>query len=295
VTLSGIPGQTPDGSNITTWPALDGKSSNTAADPFGLWEPPRLESDETISFGLPVGAESGMSSDIPIAVWTLPLTSGAEGREAGVIELHRREARIRTINVGLNQADVRIDSYRTARNRAKADFSFSAQSLQEPLSEPEKKLTYALSTLEPGGKVEQMNFGISDDIKQVAGVDWNELRRRLDEVMESVNRQLLHFAWVDTTLDGKLVARTTVNWGGDMVTLWQPELAPELTGTHCHSLQLAMASRSTNLRTILMVSQIAGKIALAVTTPLGPLQALSLGWMFVKDVVMPLLSQANQS
>jgi hypothetical protein len=117
------------------------------------------------------------------------------------------------------------------------------------------------------------------------------LRQRLDGLMDSVNRQLLHFAWVDTTLDGLLVARTTVDWGGDLTTLWNPGLLPEQSTAHCRSLSLALASRAANLRTILTVSKIAGKIALAVATPLGPLQAMSLGWQFVQEVVMPLLNQ----
>jgi hypothetical protein len=50
-----------------------------------------------------------------------------------------------------------------------------------------------------------------------------------------------------------------------------------------------MQSRQVHLRTILTVSQIAAKIALAVTTPLGPLQALSLAWQFVQDVIIPLI------
>jgi hypothetical protein len=39
------------------------------------------------------------------------------------------------------------------------------------------------------------------------------------------------------------------------------------------------------MRAILTVTQIAGKIALAVTTPLGPIQAMSLAWQFVNEVI----------
>ena len=134
---------------------------------------------------------------------------------------------------------------------------------------------------------------VDDSFGHIGNLVGPALRQRLEALVDSVNRQILHYAWVETSLDGHLAARTTVNWGGDLRTLWQSGLLEAHVDAHRRSLELALASRLANLKTILTVSQIAGKIALAVTTPLGPLQAISLAWQFVHDVIMPLM-EPNQ-
>jgi hypothetical protein len=282
-------------------------AAGASADPFGLWAAPapKAAAGDMVSFGLPGGgAEAG--EEPPAAIWTLPLSSGPQGREASEEELNRRAGQVRAIAVGLNQADLRVDTLLAARVQQTNVVSFAVGSPTPSLAAPEAGLAYALGTLEPAGSAETVSFGLMQDIgrmtdqvkehlpaAQIPGVDWNDLQQRLNGLMDSVNRQLLHFAWVDTTLDGGLVARTTVAWGGDIVTLWKPDLSLDQTDAHCRSLQLAMASRSANLRTVLTVSRIASKIITAVATPLGTLQALSLGWQFVQEVVMPLLDQSK--
>jgi len=306
VTLAGEPGLTPVGPPAPVdLSAEAGRPTGNLADPFGLWDSPSMAGEEIVSFGLPAGG-AGVGDELPAAVWVLPLTRDAGGRATGDVELERRARKVQAINAGLDQASARLAVYLSSRSHLAESVSFSTS--PPALAAPEASLEYALNTLEPGGEAGQVSFGLGEDLGrlagrvrdgissvQSAGIDWDELRRRLDELVNSVNRQLLHFAWVDTTLDGSLVARTMVNWGSDMATLWQPGLALEQNGAHCRSLQLAMSSRSANLRTVLTVSQIAGKIALAVTTPLGPLQALSLGWLFVREVVMPLLNKVNET
>jgi len=261
-------------------------------DPFGLWQPapaPPEKPAEAIAFGDLSGAEEEPQ---PAAIWRLDLSSGPAGRTDGEEELQLRADRLRAIQEGLDAANPRID--RLLERRAGVGLSFAVgEEGAEPLEEPEQTLAGILDALEAPAQGET-SFGLREDLSNLAGkltggANWNALQQRLQGMVESVNRQLLHFAWVDTALDGHLAARTTVNWGGDMQTTWQNGLLPEQINAHQRSLELALQSRQANLRTILTVSQIAGKIALAVATPLGPLQALSLGWQFVHDVIMPLM------
>jgi hypothetical protein len=229
-------------------------------------------------------------------VWTLPLTSDPVGRATGEKELDVRSGKLQAIAAGLDQAALRAEAFLSARARHQQAVSYAAgpSVTAVPLTSPEAGLEHALSVLEPAWPDGRVNFSLEPAPgEQPTGINWDGLCQRLDGLIDSVNRQLLHFVWVDTTLDGCLIARTTIHWGGDCTTLWQPGLPPEQTTAHCRSLQLAMASRSTTLRTILAVSQIAVKIALVVATPLGPLQAMSLGWQFVHDVLMPLLNQGK--
>ena len=88
----------------------------------------------------------------------------------------------------------------------------------------------ALAVLEPTTAESAVSYGLP------ANIDWEALYQRLTALFDSVNRQILHFAWVDTTLDGRLVARSTVNWGGDFVSTWLPGLSQEIISAHCRSL-----------------------------------------------------------
>jgi hypothetical protein len=311
VTLRGGAGSAPADPPASTTPTAAAEpTTGSAVDPFGLWDAPGTVVDDAISFGLPASGEPGEGSELPAAVWTLSLTGEGDGITADEGELERRAAKIQAINAGLEQASERAGAFLAARRQPADAVSFGVEDSAGHLPAPEADLAYVLSTLEPGGAAGEVSFGLGaglgQDLQRLAGqakegldsvqptgVDWDGLRQSLDGLLNSVNRQVLHFVWVDTALDGRLAARTTVKWGGDLATLWGPGLTPEHTSAHGRSLQLSMASRTANLRTVMTVSQIAGKIALAVTTPLGPMQALALAWMFTREVIMPLVKQAN--
>lgn len=265
-------------------------------DPFGLWQPqvlpqaqPKaaLQAEGMLSFGLP---DDNTLTDTEITpTWTLDLTSGPDARSAMQNALALRSQQVAVIEAGLAQAEARAEALLNQRKLAQASATGSASFGIEAtaLPPPEAELSDLLDSLEQPG----VSFGLAET---AAAIPWDELRQKLQALMESVNRQLLHFAWVDTRLDNHLLARTAVNWGGDMLSAWDPGLSPDQLAAHQRSLQLAMASRAANLRTILTVAQIAGKLALAVTTPLGPVQALALGWQFVQAVIMPALKEVNR-
>lgn len=275
MTLPGAPVLASDSSAATV---------STQADPFGLWQPPSAAAGDALSFALPAEGAPGADAGAPSAVWRLALSSDRQGRAPGGRELERLSARVQSIEAGLDASDQRVDAFLSARSRSleSSGVSFSSAAVVT-LPPPEAGLSAALSVLDPSGAPGPISFGLPPGLP--SSVDWEALYQRLSALLDSVNRQILHFAWVDTTLDNRLIARSTVNWGGDLVTCWQPGLSQDLTNAHCRSLALAMASRLANLRAVLTVSQIAGKIALALTTPLGPIQALSLAWQFISSVV----------
>jgi len=290
-----------------------------AADPFGLWRAPTAADVVTAvaapvavpepgaeSFSLPGAAVPDSFSGAPSAIWTLSLTSGPQGKPDIAPELERLAGQVHSIETGLAAAVPRAEAFLSARAQPAqpAAESFSAPPTPAPpgapatlgeaaslgaaaspagvLPPPETGLALAFAVLEPSAE-SAVSFGAPGGLP--ASIDWDALYQRLTTLFDSVNRQLLHFAWVDTTLDGRLVARTTVNWGGDFASTWLSGLSPDLISAHCRSVELAMASRLASLRAILTASQIAGKIALALTTPLGPIQALSLAWQFLSSII----------
>jgi hypothetical protein len=266
-----------------------------APDPFGLWRIPDSPGSGGISFAAP-GMESAPGGETPGAVWSLDLSTAPQ-------ELERRAEQVQAIDAGLEMAEARLDAFLARREAQQVGGAGTgAVSFGLPGESAEASLAFFLDDLEPG--LEAESFGLGDTIGRLAGqarerisrlpgaaIPWNDLRGSLESLLDSANRQLLHLAWVDTILEDRLAARTTVTWDGDMTTIWRPGLLPDQTQAHGRSLEVALASRAANLHTVLTVSRLAGKIALAAATPLGPLQALALGWQFVQEVIMPLLAK----
>ena len=255
-----------------------------APDPFGLWDsagdiPARA--DEAVSFGLDSLGEGAGRLETPAAmVW----------RIGGKADLEARTDRVEALNLGLSEAQKRLatmmERQAQAAGPAAEHLSFEIRAPSPVVVDsPEAHL---LSVLEKEDSAQgAVSFGILDRWQK--GPDWQGLQSQLDQFVGFVNRQLLHFAWVDTEVNGLLVARTTINWGGDMTSVWLPRITSEQTALHRRSLQLAIQSRQQSVRTVSMTARMAGQLALAFTTPLGPLQWMALAWQFISDVVSPRL------
>jgi hypothetical protein len=263
-------------------------------DPFGLWSLPASTDSGGVSFAAP-GMESMPDAPVPGAVWSLDLSSAQQ-------ELDRRAEKVQAISAGLADAEARLNVFLARREAQQAGKAAEIVSFGLPGESAEASLAFFLDDLEPG--TQPASFGLSETIGGLVGqararlsqipgaaIPWKDLRGNLENLLDAANRQLLHYAWVDTILENQLAARTTVNWDGDMTTIWRSSPMEDLTLPHRRSLELALASRAANMHTVLTVSRLAGKIALAAATPLGPLQALALGWQFVQEVIAPLLAK----
>ncbi len=252
------------------------------ADPFGLWEV-KSQGEQAESFALPGEGAPPAEEESQGLVWSLDLHSSIGGVDVAE-PLDQRERKVQAIEAGLEQAIIRAERA-IAQHKAAARGEAVAFAVDVPPAEFE--LAAALAEIDPGDAPASYALGLPS-------VDWNELKRRFDAFMESVNRQALHYAWVETRLDGTLVAQTAVRWGGDLRTYLLPGTGSQVTEAHARSMTLALAARAANLRTTITVMQIAAKIALAVTTPIGVVQALSLAWQFVQEVIVPLLDEARK-
>jgi hypothetical protein len=114
---------------------------------------------------------------------------------------------------------------------------------------------------------------------------WEQAREQFDNFVKQIDREVLHFAWVETNLEGTLLARTTVDWSGDAQTVWDAEASPEEMSLHQRTLKLAMDTRNMRLRLFTTVSTGAAKIALLIATPGGAVMALPLAWKYVSSVL----------
>jgi hypothetical protein len=242
-----------------------------ASDPFGLWQTviePQAVVGDNLSFSLP-------GSDEEVVQGSLWRIDGAE-------DLQARASRVKALQLGLSEAEERLGDLIKSQQWQTGQVSFDIASLDTP----EGRLFWSLEAVDPAkavGEQAEVSFGLLD--KLPIGPDWISLHARLAQLVESVNRQLLNFAWIETQIDNELVARTTINWGGNMTNVWSQQASEGRIELHRRSLAVAIQSRHTNLRAFTSVASMAGSLALAFTTPLGPARLMALAWQFISEVL----------
>lgn len=112
-----------------------------------------------------------------------------------------------------------------------------------------------------------LDYGILDDL---LGTD--ELTFKLQSQVDRLYRKIAFYADVETPS----VARTTVHWGGDVVTTWHPQLAN--VEQHLHALDEQLRFRSSFIRIVIVVTRKIAIISAAMSNPLASYAALKAGW-----------------
>ncbi len=109
--------------------------------------------------------------------------------------------------------------------------------------------------------------------------------------LEQAGRQVQYYAWVETTERGILLARSTVNWFGHLDTIWREDALPPQRSLHQRSLELALATRLTTVKTALTVVKWVGLVARfsALSGPAALVVLPGLVWQAVNDVIYPIL------
>ncbi len=99
-------------------------------------------------------------------------------------------------------------------------------------------------------------------------------------------RQLVeHWARVETRIDDKLIAITTVDWTGDYETAWSIGLTALDMALHLEDVKLALASRRALLRLISVVTTGALDLALKASVPGGQILLIPAVYKYVRDVL----------
>lgn len=147
-----------------------------------------------------------------------------------------------------------------------------AKSLDTPAKSPEDMLAQAL---------ERINAPQAKDLLdplQSAREEFDAFVRRICELVS-------HYAVIETTSDGTVIARTLVGWTGDFKSLWRRDLTPEQVRLHERNVRAALARRAALIRLMGVISVSAAKIALRLATPGAQLLVLPALWQFVRDVI----------
>jgi hypothetical protein len=232
------------------------------------WKVAPQMSQGELSFALEAG------SDQEASLWQLDLPSDPQ---AAAEQLQQAEVQVMATQNALADVTARIDAMvDNIQTQGQQQVSFG-ESQAITIAPAEIELVRWLDTIDPV----QVSFGL----EAVPTSQIQAASQQFRQVTENLLHLLVNFAWVETQLQGSLLARTVVNWTGDMQTAWRPEVLPGELALHFRSLKLALASRITLLRLFIIVTQSATKISVLIATPGGAVLALPAAWKFVNNVL----------
>lgn len=245
------------------------ESTANLPDVFANWQvAPSFPSVE-VAFDLGGGTQEEAS------LWQIDLPSDPE---AASTQLERSAAQVAATQAALDEVPGRIDALVTQRQAPGTGPVAFDTAGTPPMAEAESELLRWLDSVDPGQPV---SFGMQSVTSSEVKGAGAQFLQGTDQLL----RLLVHFAWVETQVEGDLLARTVVDWTGDSNTAWGQELSAEQFQLHQRSLRLALASRTTLLRIFIIVTQSAAKISALVATPGGALLALPAAWKFVNKVL----------
>ena len=168
----------------------------------------------------------------------------------------------------------------TVPAKVTTDTSFSTGEQVRPMT-PEDELVSMLAGTRAGDNTSGESFGIGDSILE----SWEIFRTQFEALMTLVERDVLHFAWVETNVGGETVARTSINWGGDVQTIFAEDVEKTMASLHERTMGTVIRTRHLRLRLAVTVAGGAVKIAAALGGPAGPFLALPAVYQFVTSIV----------
>ena len=254
-------------------------------DPLGLWEPtvsPAVPAPWAVSFGIG-GDEASPAPVEPVFRVKLPADDASASQA-----LAAREQYILSLNAALANVPTRLDGLvaRTQERQQKAALggvSFDTLSLEESEAGPEADLLALLddATVEEKTAGGEVSFGL----QETASAALEQAKAGFNALIEQINRDVLHFAWVETEIAGVLLARTTVGWTGDAQTAFAQVVNDPQVTLHARSLRLVTQTRGMHLRLLITIASGAAKVSALLATPAGTLLALPAVYQYVMQIV----------
>jgi hypothetical protein len=257
-------------------------------DPLGVWAP---APERLVHFGVEDEAQ-GQPADILKYTIELP----GDGMATGAA-LSERESRLARSAQALERIPDRLENLIT-RTRQELEV-VERQEIHFALEEPgvardlaEAELLYNLAALDAKVAVapsesEQIDFGVLDEVIHPA---MEQAKSQFKSLLDQVQKEVLHYAWVETIFLGQKLACTGVDWSGDSETIWVDGISPEQTNLHKRALRVATRSRALKLRLAITITGGAVKVAALMTNPAGALLALPAVYRYVKQM----LEQASE-
>lgn len=242
---------------------------------FGNWGVGPGVQDDGVSFA------AGPSHGPATSLWRLDLQDDPQAARQQIKnaenELSQAQAALANVPNRIDALVVRLGD----GQKVSFDVGPASQEGDVIFRDPEVEL---LSWIE-GLDTDRLSFGLSG----LNPREMVEASGQFRQAIAGLSRALLHLAWVETHIGSQLLARTVVDWSGDLDTAWGRDIGGEGFEYHRRSLALALASRITLLNTLSITTRAAVKLSVLIATPGAQLLALPAAWKYVNQI----LSQAK--
>jgi hypothetical protein len=217
-----------------------------------------------------VAFDTGSGSEAPLWHVNLP----ADTREAAR-QIAAGEASLEAARRSLNAASCRLDTFVRSQS---SGLSFGVARAELSQARPEAQLLKALTEIREG------RGAISFSLEEDRATWWTQSAPRIEAFVRRALQFIMHYAWVESEMEGRLLGRTAVSWTGDMDTAWQEDVHPDQAALHQRAVALALASRNTLIRTVIVAVRGAAGLSMAMATPGGAILALPAVWDFINRV-----------
>jgi hypothetical protein len=248
-----------------------------SADPLGLWD----ATPQTVSFGL----EEEITSEAVAPVYRVTFSESEEDSSSSLAE---RLASIERINAALDAIPPKLDRLvrrqQAKRQKAPANISFDVADTT-PETGLEGELLELLAASDSAAVSGTTTTGVSFGINEVAREALGQAKEKCEALLEQVNHDIMHFAWVETKIASALIARTQVGWSGDSITLWKDLTSAEHLILHHKTLGIVSQTRHLKLRLLLTISSGAAKMAVLMASPGGTVLALPAVYDYVSKII----------
>lgn len=230
-----------------------------------LWTPVSDPSLDAMAFDVPFGATVEMQP-----VWRADYPSDPE-----LIEKHLDDARnaLKAADAAVSLAPARLDAFVA---QGQAGVAFAVPGLDARSAEPEGEISLLLGEIRGDGLM------VSFDPNDPLSGKMDQAFQSFQDFTDRLKRMVGHLAWVETRVEGRLVGRTSVSWTGDVDTKVLDQLEADRVQLHQQTLELALASRRTMLRTSSLVITSAVKLSVLLATPGGIALALPVVLRFIR-------------
>jgi len=246
---------------------------SSAEDVLGLWS--ATPASAVLSFSI---GEDTLAEEEQVYRVHLQEDSGAawEMLRSGQARLLRMEYSLENVPERIEQL---VERTQKKRQQPAEGVSFDTN-MGEPEAGPESELLALLAATDRAAAGE-VSFGIGDLTTQA----WVAARAQFDALIAQIDRDVLHFAWVETDFAGQLIARTSVSWNGDTQTVFDGGITPGLADLHESTLKTVSHTRQLRLRMFVTIASGSAKVAALLASPGGAVLALPAVYQYVTQIV----------
>ncbi|MCX7681442.1 MAG: hypothetical protein N2508_05670 [Anaerolineae bacterium] len=228
-------------------------------DPLGLWQ---MQTAPALSFA----ADKG----VPAApTWQVALPGASVEAQAALAE--------QLLALQLALADLERVREELLALVAGGEVAYAATS--DALSACRAELLSAVHAARAYSFDQRLSVGLLEDRESF--FQWVAL-------VKQVQKLVGNYVYVETTLGGREIGRTTVNWLGDFETIWRSVATAGEAELHQQAVRLALDSRTALLRVVTVVVTGAFEIAVKASVPGMQIFLLPAVWRFVRDVLAEL-------